>query len=109
MSNITYYYCKYCNRCFSYVNEKIEHERYCTAKPVYYIKDNPSSTTIQIDGDHYKNLAIQPAVYSYKNKLNWHEGEIIKYVTRHRNKNGKVDLEKARHLIDMLIELEYEN
>ena len=67
------------------------------------------SIDVQVDGDHYKNLAIQPAVYSYKNNLNWHQGEIIKYVTRYKDKNGKVDLEKARHLIDMLIELEYDS
>lgn len=69
--------------------------------------ESVSELTKQVDGDHYKNLAIQPAVYSFKNKLNWHQGEIIKYVTRYKNKNGKVDLEKAKHLIDMLIELEY--
>lgn len=63
---------------------------------------------IQIDGDHYKKYPIQPAYYSYKNKLGWHEGEIIKYVTRHRDKNGKIDLEKAIHLLEMLIELEYD-
>jgi hypothetical protein len=63
----------------------------------------------QIDGDHYKNYSIQPAVYSYENKLGWHEGEIVKYVTRHRDKGGAKDLEKAKHLIDMLIELEYED
>ena len=61
----------------------------------------------QIGGDHYKNLAIQPAYYSYKNKLRWHEGEIVKYITRHRFKNGVEDLYKAAHLIEMLIELEY--
>ena len=66
-----------------------------------------STLKVQVDGNHYKDLAIQPAEYSFKNKLNWHQGEIIKYVTRYKNKNGKVDLEKAKHLIDMLIEFEY--
>ena len=72
----------------------------------------PYKSTIdnQVDGDHYKKLTIQPAVYSFKNfGPAWHQGEIIKYVTRYKDKNGRVDLEKARHLIDMLIELEYEN
>jgi len=64
---------------------------------------------VQIDGDHYKNFAIQPAEYSYKNKMNWHQGEIIKYITRYKLKNGRADLEKARHLIDMLIEFEYDS
>lgn len=63
----------------------------------------------QVDGDHYKNLVIQPAVYSFKNNLNWHQGEIVKYVTRYKSKNGKIDLNKAKHLIEMLMELEYDD
>ena len=64
----------------------------------------------QVDGDHYKKLNIQPAVYSYKNfGPAWHQGEIIKYVTRYRDKNGRKDLEKAIHLLEMLIELEYDD
>lgn len=66
-----------------------------------------SSLDKQVDGDHYKKLEIQPATYSYKNfGPGWHQGEIIKYVSRYRDKNGVVDLEKAKHLIEMLIELE---
>jgi len=63
----------------------------------------------QVDGDHYKKLVIQPAEYSYRNDLNWHQGEVIKYVTRYKDKNGKVDLQKAIHLLKMLIELEYDS
>lgn len=70
--------------------------------------DKESQLKIQVDGNHYKNLVIQPAEYSFKNELNWHQGEIIKYVTRYNLKNGRKDLEKARHLIDMLIEFEYD-
>ena len=74
------------------------------------ISDTNSGTlAVQVDGDHYKNLNIQPAVYSYENfGPAWHQGEIIKYVTRYRNKNGLKDLEKAKHLIEMLMELEYD-
>ena len=36
------------------------------------------------------------------------EGNVIKYVCRHKNKNGKDDLEKAKHYIDMIIERDYE-
>jgi hypothetical protein len=70
----------------------------------------PTAVDKQVDGDHYKKLNIQPAVYSYKNfGPAWHQGEIIKYVTRYRDKNGRKDLEKAIHLLEMLIELEYED
>lgn len=65
------------------------------------------ATNEQVGGDHYKNAAIQPMVFSHANGIPWAEGEIIKYVFRHRNKGGKKDLEKAAHLIQFLIEAEY--
>jgi hypothetical protein len=34
------------------------------------------------------------------------EGNVIKYVSRWKEKNGIKDLEKAKHYIDLLIELE---
>lgn len=71
--------------------------------------DKRSQLDIQVDGNHYKIFEIQPAEYSFRNNLNWHQGEIIKYITRYKLKNGKPDLEKARHLIDMLIEFEYDS
>lgn len=61
----------------------------------------------QIDGNHYSKLVIQPMQYSMANKLDPCQHTIIKYVTRFRDKNGRVDLEKAKHVIDMLIALEY--
>lgn len=62
---------------------------------------------IQIGGNHYKDLKIQPIEYIHANGLNFLEGNVVKYITRHRKKNGKQDLEKAKHCIDLLIELEY--
>jgi len=62
----------------------------------------------QVGGDHYKNLTIGPTEYIMANKLNWCEGNAVKYVTRHRVKGeGLQDLLKARHYINLLIELEY--
>ena len=47
----------------------------------------------QVGGDHYKNLTIQPTEYIMANKLNWCEGNAVKYVTRHRVKGeGLQDL-----------------
>jgi hypothetical protein len=63
----------------------------------------------QIGGNHYKQLAIQPFEYNHANHLEAAEGEVIKYVTRHRWKNGKQDLDKAIHVLQMLILLEYPN
>ena len=61
---------------------------------------------IQIGGAHYKNLKIQPIDYILDNNLGYCEANIIKYVTRWRDKNGIEDLRKAKHYIDILIERE---
>jgi hypothetical protein len=66
-----------------------------------------SALDTQVAGDHYKRMAIQPTEYIHRNRMNWCEGNIIKYVSRHRFKGGKQDLLKARHYLDLLIELEY--
>lgn len=60
----------------------------------------------QTGGNHYKHLAIQPVEYIHRNGLGFIEGSVVKYVTRWRNKNGVEDLKKARHFIDLLIEME---
>lgn len=65
-----------------------------------------SANDKQVDGTHYK-LEIQPWDYITLNRLGYLEGNIIKYVTRHKEKNGVKDLEKAKHYIDKLIEVEY--
>lgn len=61
----------------------------------------------QIGGEHYKNYAIQPVEFITKNKLGFLEGCVIKRICRYENKNGLEDLKKAKHEIDLLIELKY--
>jgi hypothetical protein len=61
---------------------------------------------VQVGGDHYKKQAIQPVEYIHANGIGFFEGNVIKYVTRWRDKGGVADLEKAKHYIDLLIELE---
>jgi len=51
-------------------------------------------------------MAIQPVEFIYANGIGYFEGNVIKYVCRWRKKAGIADLEKARHYIDLLIELE---
>ena len=68
-----------------------------------------SALKVQISGDHYKRLKIQPVEYIHANNISFIEGIIIKYVTRWRDKNGIIDLQKAKHFIDLLIELESKN
>jgi len=68
-----------------------------------------SALDTQVGGGHYKNMVIQPAEYNHKNGIGYIEGSVIKYVSRWRNKNGVEDLKKARHFLDILIEMETNN
>lgn len=61
----------------------------------------------QILGNHYKDKSIQPIVYIYANNLGFCEANVVKYVTRHKEKNGRSDIEKAIHYLELLLELEY--
>jgi hypothetical protein len=65
------------------------------------------ASDLQVGGDHYKQFAIQPSEFIYKNKLNWYEANVVKYICRHKSKGGKLDLEKVKHYVDLLIEMEY--
>lgn len=60
----------------------------------------------QVGGTHYKDQAIEPWDYVLANGLGYLEGNIVKYVTRHRAKHGVQDLEKAQHYLEKLIEHE---
>jgi hypothetical protein len=60
----------------------------------------------QVDGNHYKDLPIQPIEYIHANAMGYMEGNVVKYISRWRKKNGLADLEKAKHYIELLIELE---
>ncbi len=62
----------------------------------------------QVSGNHYKDMPIQPAQYIHANAMGYFEGNVVKYVSRWRKKNGIADLEKAKHYIDLLIQLETE-
>jgi hypothetical protein len=61
----------------------------------------------QIGGDHYTKCAMQPYEYALANNFNYLESFALKYLTRHRDKGGKQDLEKLVHCVHLLIEAEY--
>jgi hypothetical protein len=67
---------------------------------------SPSGLFTQVGGDHY-DFPIQPIEFIVENDIPFREGNIIKYVCRHKKKGGKKDLEKALHYLQMLME-EYE-
>lgn len=59
----------------------------------------------QIDKDHDLNSLLEMGLI--KDAASFYEGNIFKYVYRHRNKNGLEDLKKARNYLNLLMELEY--
>jgi hypothetical protein len=62
----------------------------------------------QVSGSHYKELVIQPIQFIHANNIPFMEANVIKYICRHKSKNGLADLEKAKHYIELLMELEYD-
>jgi len=60
----------------------------------------------QVGGSHYKSLKIQPLEYIHANNMPYCEANVIKYITRWKSKNGLQDLEKVKHYVDLLIQLE---
>jgi len=64
------------------------------------------SLETQIAGQHYKNQKIQPIEYILENKLPFIEGNIVKYITRWREKGGIEDLKKVKHYVEILMEHE---
>ena len=63
----------------------------------------------QTGGNHYKKCSIQPIEYIHANNLPFIEGNVVKYITRWRDKNGIEDLKKVIHYVELLIELETRN
>jgi hypothetical protein len=59
----------------------------------------------QTGGNHYKDMAIQPAEYAEKNGLSLLEGNIVKYVSRWKKKGGLTDLQKIIHCAELIIEI----
>ena len=79
------------------------------SNPSVYEVPVSSALDVQVAGDHYKSLKIQPVEYIHANKIPFIEGCIIKYASRWRDKGGIKDLEKIKHFADLLIELEKKN
>ena len=67
----------------------------------------PNALDVQVGGTHYKDCAIQPIEYIHANKLGFAEGNVVKYITRHRQKHGADDVRKVIHYCQLLLELEY--
>lgn len=69
----------------------------------------PKPNEYQYGGDHYHIKPIQPWDYVAANNLGFFEGNAVKYLTRWKEKGGILDLKKAIHYIEKLIEVETKN
>lgn len=69
------------------------------------VKDATKPSQKQIGGAHYKHFVIQPIEFCYKNKLNNCQSEAISYICRAPLKNGKQDVEKAIHTLQLWLEM----
>lgn len=78
-----------------------------TLQQIRQTRSPKAALSTQVGGGHYKSMAIQPVEYNQKNGLKYCEACVVKYVSRHREKNGVEDLKKAKHFLDLLIEMEY--
>lgn len=61
----------------------------------------------QVGGEHYKQYAIQPAKFALANGLDYAQSNAIKYIVRHKDKNGVQDLDKAIHYVELLKQHHY--
>lgn len=56
--------------------------------------------------EHY-NMAISPVEFIVTNNLPFIEGNIIKYICRHKKKGGAEDIRKVIHYCELLLKYEY--
>lgn len=60
----------------------------------------------QIGGSHYKDMPFQPIKLISMLDLDFFQGNVVKYVSRHKLKDGVRDLEKAKYYCRMAMEME---
>lgn len=65
-----------------------------------------SALSEQIGGSHYKDMPFQPIKLISMLDLDFFQGNVVKYVSRYKLKDGVRDLEKAKHYCRMAMEME---
>ena len=66
-----------------------------------------TALNVQVGGEHYKQMKIQPVEYIHANNLSFLEGNVVKYITRHKTKNKAQDIRKIIHYCTLILQLEY--
>jgi len=77
------------------------------AEVVEMEQEQAAASETQVGGDHYRLMPIQPVEFNQRNGLSFCEASVIKYVSRHKHKNGAEDVRKAIHFLNLLLEIEY--
>lgn len=101
-------YWEECSKADISKNAVVRWYRHSQPEELPFVDDEPKTAwDKQEGGSHYKDLKIQPMQYALDNKLDYAQANVVKYVTRHASKNGKEDLLKAIHNIELMIEYYY--
>ena len=82
-----------------------EQERVESLKHQAQLAKKPRANEQQVGGAHYAIKAIQPWDFIIANNIGYLEGNIIKYISRWKDKGGIEDLKKAQHYLQKLIEV----
>lgn len=61
---------------------------------------------IEVGGDHYQKK-IQPWDFIFANNLGFDEGNIVKYVVRHKDKGGAEDIKKIISYAEHILRTQY--
>ncbi len=73
------------------------------------MSEQENALDIQHGGNHYKDMKIQPIEFIHANNIDYLAGNVIKYIVRHKKKNGIEDVKKALHYCQLIIEMEYKD
>lgn len=65
---------------------------------------NPCNEVKQEKDSHYHKCKIEPIDYILANDLGFCEGNVVKYITRYKDKGGIDDLRKIKVYVDFLID-----
>jgi hypothetical protein len=67
-----------------------------------------SALDTQVGGDHYKQMKIQPVEFICENNMPYCEANVVKYISRHKSKNGAQDVRKAIHYCELILKMQYD-
>lgn len=71
------------------------------------MEKNPEE--VQVGGSHYRDMIITPTEYIVANDISWLEANAIKYLSRHKKKGGRQDIEKAIHYCHLILAHHYKD